>query len=378
MNSLEIALGLAAAAWGAAQQPPAAPPAKPQMVRVVSPEVRPDRTVTFRLRAPKASEVTVSGGFGKPAAMTKDESGVWSVTLGPVAPGLYDYGFSVDGLRILDPSNPNPKAGLNLTTSLLLVPGEPPLIYEARPVPHGTVTIHWYDSKSAGVPRRIYVYTPPGYGKGKAKYPVLYLLHGAGDDESGWTVIGRANLIMDNLLAERKAKPAIIVMPNGHVPRQTPFSADPAERAKAAGVFENDLLKDIVPLVESNYRVYQDAGHRAIAGLSMGGGQSSSIGLNHPELFGYVGVYSAGLSREPEAAFKTLLEKKALSRKNLKLLWIGCGTQDGGFERAQQLSQWMTGHGTKNVWRPSEGGHTWPNWRLYLSEFLPLLFTQEL
>jgi enterochelin esterase family protein len=232
MNSLEIALGLAAAAWGAA------PPAKPQVVRVVSPEVCPDRTVTFRLRAPKASEVTVSGEFGKPAAMTKDENGVWSVTLGPLAPGLYDYRFSVDGLRILDPSNPNPKVGLRLTTGLLLMPGQPPLIYEARPVPHGTVTIHWYDSKSAGVPRRIYVYTPPGYGKGKAKYPVLYLLHGAGDDESDWTVIGRANLIMDNLLAER---------------------------AKAA-----------------------------------------------------------------------------------------------------------------SVWRPSEGGHTWPNWRLYLSEFLPLLFTQEL
>ena len=210
------------------------------------------------------------GGFGNPAAMTKDETGVWSVTVGPLAPGLYDYGFSVDGMRVLDPGNPNPKAGLNLTTSLLLVPGEPPLIYEVRPVPHGTVTIHWYDSKSAGVTRRIYVYTPPGYGKGKAKYPVLYLLHGSGDDESGWTVVGRANLIMDNLLAERKAQPAIIVMPNGHVPRPAPLSADPAERAKAASVFESDLLKDILPLVEADYRVYQDTGHRAIAGLSMG------------------------------------------------------------------------------------------------------------
>jgi len=377
MNALPIALVLAVAAPVSAQPPPSAPPAKPRMVRVVSPEVRPDHTVTFRLRAPKASEVTVSGEFGQPAVMNKDDSGVWSATVGPVEPGLYDYGFSVDGLRILDPANPNPKVGLNLSTSLLLVPGDPPLIYEARPVPHGTVTTHWYDSKSVGVTRRICVYTPPGYSNGKGKYPVLYLLHGSGDDEAGWTLIGRANLIMDNLLAEGKARPAIIVMPNGHVPRPPQPSSDPAERARASSLFENDLLKDIVPLVESNYRVFKEPALRAIAGLSMGGGQSSSIGLNHPELFGYVGVFSAGLSRDPDVAFKRMKENKDLSRKNLKLLWIACGKQDGGFANAEKLSHWMNENGAKNVWRPSEGGHTWPNWRLYLSELLPLLFDHK-
>lgn len=364
---------LAAASVASPQPPPAS--AKPVMVRIASPDVGADRTVTFRLRAPKASEVTVSGGFGPAARLSKDEADVWSVSVGPLPPGLYDYAFTVDGLRMIDPANPAVKPGVTVTTSMVLVPDQPPAIYEDRPVTHGTVTIHWYDSKAAGVPRRIWVYTPPGYSRTKAKYPVLYLLHGSGDDESGWTTIGKANLIMDNLIAEGKAKPAVIVMPNGHVPRSLQPLPDPlAERARTATMFESDLLKDVLPLVEAEYRVDKDPAHRAIAGLSMGGGQSSNIGLNHPELFGWVGVYSAGLGREPDTAFKQLLANSALSRKNLKLLWIGCGKQDQGYANAERLSQWMNEHGLKNIWRPSDGGHTWPNWRLYLSEFLPLLF----
>jgi enterochelin esterase family protein len=365
-------LSLAAPALRA-QQAPA--PQRPRMRAsgLASPEVHPDRTVTFRLRAPKATQVSVSGEFGQGGAMTKDDNGVWSLTVGPLAPNIYDYSFSVVGMRMVDPGNPELK---NQTTSLVLVPGEKPRPYEMRQVPHGTVTMQWYDSKAVGATRRIFVYTPPDYGKSQEKYPVLYLLHGSGDNESMWTHSGHANLIMDNLLAEGKAKPAVIVMPLGHVPRPAQAGMDyAAERARSTNLFESDLLQDVMPLVESTYRVYTDPAHRAIAGLSMGGAQAGSIGLNHPELFGYVGIWSMG-ARNPETGFKTLLEKKELSQKNLKLLWIGCGREDNtvGFASAEYLSKWMTEHGIKNVWRPSEGAHQWPVWRMYLSEFLPLLF----
>ena len=397
LMALCLSLALMPVSLAFAQQPGAQAqvnrPRNPRMNALVSPEVHPDRTVTLRLRAPAASKVTVSGDIGPAQALAKGDNGVWTITLGPLKPELYDYTFSVDGLRTVDPSNAMVK---NATTSLLLVPGEEPRLWEVRPVPHGAVTIHWYDSKSVGTTRRVYVYTPPDYNKGDAKYPVLYLLHGSGDDESGWTTVGRANLIMDNLLAEGKARPAIIVMPFGHVPRppqpqaqQASSSAGPpaaaagaaavdfaVERARATSMFENDLLKDVIPLIESNYRVEADPAHRAIAGLSMGGGQSQAIGLNHPELFGYVGVWSAGLARDPDAAFKRMLEQKDLNRQNLKLLWIGCGRSDPGFANAERLSKWMIDHDVPNTWRPSEGAHQWPVWRLYLSEFLPLEFAK--
>src|SRR5947209_5651123 len=368
MNRLVASLCLAAVAGLALAQPPAnrRPP-------IVSPEVHPDRTVTFRLRAPEANKITVSGDLGPAKPLTKDANGVWSVTVGPLAPELYDYAFTVDGLRVIDPNNRDVK---NATTSLLLVPGEKPLLHEVRPVPHGTVTTHWYDSKAVGTTRRVTVYTPPDYAKGNDKYPVLYLLHGSGDDETGWTTVGRANLIMDNLIAEGKAKPALIVMPFGHVPRPAQAAGDQvADRARANSLFEEDLLKDVMPLVEANYRVLTDPGHRAIAGLSMGGGQSAAVGLNHPELFGSVGVWSAGLARDPDATFKRLVASADQSRQNLKLLWIGCGRQDQGFANAERLSHWMTDHGVRNVWHPSEGAHQWPVWRKYLAEFLPLAFS---
>jgi enterochelin esterase family protein len=367
------AVGIAAPLM--AQEPKAQ--SRPRMARVVSPEVRPDRTVTFRLRAPQAKEVKVSGEFGNAGSMTKGDDGIWTVTVGPLAPNLYEYGFSVDGQRTIDPGNTFLK---NPTTSLVLVPGDEGSVYSNRPVPHGSVTTHWYDSKSVGVLRRFNVYTPPGYAKDMdTKYPVLYLLHGSGDDETGWTTVGRANLIMDLLLAEGKAKPALIVMPYGHVPAPRPAQpgADPAaERNRTMGLFEKDLLDDVLSIVEANYRVYTDPAHRAIAGLSMGGGQSANIGLNHPELFGYVGVWSMGImGRDPEAAFKRMLEHSSERDANLKLLWIGCGEKDGLFPGAERLAKWMTEHGVKNTWRPSEGAHTWPVWRLYLSEFLPLVFS---
>lgn len=366
------ALMLAAPWAGAQQNNEPRRPARSLMNRLTSPEVHSDRTVTFRLRAPQAKQVSVSGEIGQGKQMTRDDAGVWSITVGPLKPNIYDYAFTVDGMRILDPGNPEIKTP---TTSLLLVPAEKPALYELRPVPHGSVTIHWYDSRSCGVTRRIFVYTPPDYASSGRKYPVLYLLHGSGDNESMWVASGKANLIMDNLLAEGKAQPAVIVMPYGHVPMTQQMSAD---RNRRTQLFEDDLLQDVIPLVEKQYRVQTDPAHRAIAGLSMGGWQSSSIGLNHPELFGYVGVWSMG-ARDPDNTFKRMLENKKLIDQNLKLLWIGCGRQDSvvGFDTAEQLSQWMTGHGVKNTWRPSEGAHEWPVWRMYLGEFLPLIFKAE-
>lgn len=231
----------------AAAQPAPRPPAR---ARIISPEVLPDHRVTFRLPAPKANSVAVVGEFAKePQPMVKDEAGLWSVTVGPLGPDIYSYNFSVDGFSTLDPNNQDLKESLRPTQSLLEVPGDKPVPYEARPVPHGAVSVHWYHSKSVGALRRIYVYTPPGYDAARgAKYPVLYLLHGSGDAENGWTWVGRANLIADNLLAERKARPAIIVMPFGHV-----FTASGAPGPSNA--FEQDLLKDVIPLVERHYRV---------------------------------------------------------------------------------------------------------------------------
>jgi enterochelin esterase-like enzyme len=341
--------------------------------RVVSPEVHPDRTVTFRLRAPDAKAVTVQGDLGEPRPLSKADDGLWTVTVGPLKADLYQYWFNVEGLHVVDPGNRDLK---DPRTSLVVVPGDPPSLVDRVPGRHGRVTMHWYDSRPAGVTRRVCVYTPPGYEPSTDSYPVLYLLHGSGDDETAWMTSGRATTIADNLLAQGKAVPALIVMPYGHVPRAaSPAGAAPgAERARTARLFEEDLLQEVVPLVEASYRVHKDPAHRAIAGLSMGGGQSASIGLNHPELFGYVGVWSSGLSTEPETTFRNLLARSDQSRNHLKLLWIGCGRQDRIFPNAERLSGWMTEHGVKNVWRPSEGPHEWPVWRLYLGEFLPRLF----
>ena len=368
---LACTLAVALAASSHAQEPATKQANRP--ARIVSPEVKPDRTVTFRLRAPRANEVTVSGAGGAKGPMKKGEDGVWTLTTGPLAADLYEYAFVVDGLRVLDPNNANIK---NPSTSQVLVPGDPPSLIDERKVPHGNITMHAYDSKSVGVARNVWVYTPPGYGKGDTRYPVLYLIHGAGDDESGWTKAGRANQIMDNLLADGKATPALIVMPFGHVPRPAQGGTDPAERARTANLFEKDLLEDVIPLIESNYRVLTDPAHRAIAGLSMGGGQAANIGVNHPELFGYVGVWSGALRGDPATAFKRFLDNKEESKKNLKLLWIGCGKQDGLFSGSERMVKWMEEQGVKSDWHPTEGGHAWPVWRLYLGEFLPKLFKE--
>jgi enterochelin esterase-like enzyme len=351
-----------------AQQPAAA---------VRSPEVMPDRRVTFRLTAPKASEVRLTCECVKDAQMMKkDDKGVWSVTVGPVDADIYEYEFTVDGVTMNDPRNIvvkyNSRPGP--ISSLLEVPGSAPMFYDVRDVPHGSVNVRWYQSKATNSTRRIYVYTPPGYDKSNAKLPVLYLLHGADGDDSAWTWFGRANLILDNLIADRKAAPMVVVMPFGYA---YPPSGPSVPGDKQRTDFEKDLLENIVPFVQANYRVYADRDHRAIAGLSMGGGQTLAIGLHHLELFSRVAGFSAAVARAPYTAFADVAADAKKVNSSLKVLWMGCGTDDGLFGPNKEFSEFLTKSGITHTFVASTGAHTWINWRRYLLEVAPKMFPAE-
>jgi enterochelin esterase-like enzyme len=345
-----------------------------------SPEVGPDRRVTFRLLAPKASEVTLTGEFMEGnKSLQKDDKGVWSVTLGPLEPEIYNYNFTIDGVRTIDPNNPNVKTGSTASTiaSILEVRGEGPAFYDGQAVPHGEVRTHWYGSKSLNALRRLTVYTPPGYDQNvKVRYPVLYLFHGANADETAWIRLGHANLILDNLLAGGKTKPFVVVMPFGYgVPPGTPPLAAGGGPSDNTALFSRDLLEDVIPFIQSQYRVYTDREHRAVAGLSMGGGESLGIGLNHLELFSYVAGFSAALrAGEFQKTFAGLAAHPQDANRNLHLLWIGCGNQDSLFAASKSFSEFLTEQKIKYVFRESTGAHTWINWRRYLNEFAPLLF----
>jgi len=306
--------------------------------------------------------------------MTKDDQGVWSVTLGPLDPELYGYGFTIDGFRTADPMNREVKPMRSPTTSILEIPGNPPLLHEFQNVPHGTVRSHSYNSKSLGRLRHLRVYTPPGYDEGRSRFPVLYLFHGSGDNEGTWTVLGRAHWILDNLIAQKKAKPMIIVMTDGHAASlQTTGMPSPDMISRNVTDFERDLLEDVLPFVEAKYRVRKDAANRAIAGLSMGGGQSLTIGLNHTDLFAWVGGFSSFV-RNPEAAVAKALANPDATSKKLKLLWIACGKDDRLIENARELSGLLKKKNFRHEFLETEGNHSWPVWRRYLAQFAPLLF----
>ncbi len=375
-----FALTLLIAVSASAQRPPAEPPDT-----LVSPEVHPDRSVTFHLRAPKAGEVTVRGDWMPSQTrekLTKDNSGVWSVTLGPLAPDLYTYSFSIDGVPAIDPKNPLVKLGVRSSTSSMVeVPGDPPMRHEVRDVPHGSVEVNWYKSSTLATTRRFYVYTPPGYERNpSARYPVLYLLHGSGDTEGEWTWLGRANIILDNLLADGKVRPMIVVMPFGHAAPLNDTS--PSARGRNTSLFESDLLKDVLPRAESKYRVAAGPRNHAIAGLSMGGGQSVNVGLNNLDKFGAVGVFSAGVggggpsrgAEQFESKFAALLADPEGTNKKLSVLWIGIGEQDPGLAGAQKLCEILQEHKIRYMFRGTPGAHTWLVWRRYLADFTQLLF----
>ncbi len=349
------------------------PPPQP-----ISPELHADRIVTFRVRAPNATNVTVTGEWPGAKAMTNDARGNWSVTFGPLAPELYGYSFNIDGFQTLDPGNPAVKPGRSPRTSILEVPGNPPLLHEFDPtVPHGTVREHWYQSKSLGKRRSLHVYTPSGYDQSRKDLPVMYLLHGSGDNDATWTALGRANVIMDNLIAAKKAKPMIVVMTDGHafVAPPGPSATNAENRARGMRAFERDLLEDVMPFVESNYRTINKRESRAIIGLSMGGGQSLQVGLNHLDKFAWVGGMSAGIP-ETNSISSVFADPKATNKK-LKLLWIAIGKDDFLLSRNKPFDDALAAAGIKHTFQITEGAHQWPVWRKYLAEFAPLIFNKD-
>lgn len=373
---------------------PANPPARPAFRMqnvVVSPEVLPDNKVTFRLFSPKATEVSISGdwmkGFGASEPLVRNDTGLWTITVGPLAAEFYGYVFTVNGVRALDPGNPQIKRDGTRNESILLVPGKESDLYAVNNVPHGTLAKIWYNSPVLKLNRRMYVYTPAGYEDGKDEYPVFYLLHGGGGDEDAWTTLGRACQIMDNLIAQGKTKPMIVVMTNGNPLQAAAPGEAPARPATAAGenmaamgqgLFEESLVKDVIPYIESHYRVIANKDNRALAGLSMGGMQTLNLTGKYPALFGYIGVMSMGLvdrtamGLQPDNEQDAKLE--ALKNSGYRLYWIGCGVDDFLYDSVINLRNTLDKTGFKYTYRESTGGHTWANWRIYLSEFAPLLF----
>jgi enterochelin esterase-like enzyme len=346
---------------------------------VRSPEIAADRQVTFRLLAPKATEVTLTGEFMEGnKSLQKDEKGVWSVTIGPMEPEIYNYNFTIDGVRTIDPSNANVKTGSTPGTimSILEVRPDSPAFYDGQAVPHGEIHTHWYQSVSLNALRRLTVYTPPGYDRSQGRYPVLYLFHGANADETAWTRLGHVNLILDNLLAAEKVKPFIVVMPFGYgVPPGTAPPATGGTPGNNTALFSRDLIEDVIPFIQSQYRAYTDRDHRAIAGLSMGGGESLGIGLNHLELFSYVAGFSAALRpADFQKTFAGLVADPQAANQKLHLLWVGCGNQDSLFTAAKNFSAFLNEQKVRHILRESGGAHTWMVWRRYLNEVAPLLF----
>ena len=344
-----------------------------------APSVSKDGKVTFTLTAPKAAEVMLGGDWGgERLPMIKDDQGNWTATL-ELRPQIYSYSFYVDGVKTIDPSNTQLKIGRIANASSIEVPGNPPMLWEMRDVPHGDITTITYRSTAAGDQRRVAIYTPPGYQPDQAaKLPVLYLLHGNGENESSWVQYGRANLIADNLLAEGRMKPMIIVMPKGHAykPGETPAPGTPPLIAFKASVFKEDLLGTIVPLVEKRFQVKTDQPNRAIMGLSMGGAQSLSIGLGNLDRFSYVGIFSAGGNSGSNVLARLTADPKSANEK-LKMLWIACGRLDKGFAGVEILNDDLTKAGIVHTYKTTDGAHDWINWREYLTETLPLLFQQS-
>jgi len=381
-----LVIGLFLTGPSEAQRPQGPPP-------VTSPEVLSDRKITFRIYAPKAESVRLNGGdipgLGQSATLTKGDNGVWETTVGPVDPGAYRYTFVVDGLTVVDPRSPETSRSVGNVWSLVVVPGSEWM--DTKNVPHGAVAEVTYYSDVVGRFRRMHVYTPPGYETGKGKYPVFYLLHGASDSDDSWTSVGRAAFIMDNLIAAGRAKPMIVVMPAGHT---RGFGGPPAAGARPpADEFEQDFLKHIMPTIERDYRVQTDRKSRAIAGLSMGGGQTLNLFIPHQDKFAYVGVFSSGLFgafpiRRPGAAapaetapgrspwedeHKAELDNAEL-KKGLKLVWFSTGKDDFLLQVTHSTVDLLKKHGFNVTFEESQGGHTWLNWRDYLIKFAPQLF----
>ena len=373
--------------------------------QVASPVVNSDNSVTFNLIAPEAQKVQITGDFLPPktveyqgntyntpgvADFVKDANGTWSFTSDVLKPELYTYNIIVDGVKIIDPLNVYNIRDINNLFSVLLIGGDQRTdLYKVNKVAHGTVSKVWYESPTARITRRLTVYTPAGYETSGKEYPVLYLLHGIGGDENAWSELGRATQILDNLIAQGKAEPMIVVMTNGNISQE----ACPGETSEGfkvptmmlpktmEGSFEN-AFPDVVKFIEKTYRVKKDKAHRAIAGLSMGGFHSLYISINNPDLFDYIGLFSAAVDQQqngngeghPEIYANRNAKINQLFSKNPKLFWIGIGKTDFLYKSNSNLRAYLDSKKYKYTYLETEGGHIWRNWRIYLTEFVPLLF----
>ena len=373
--------------------------------QVASPVVNPDNSVTFNLIAPDAQKVQITGDFLPPKTVTfqgntyetpgvadlvKDANGTWSFTSGVLKPELYTYNMIVDGVKIIDPLNVYNIRDINNLFSVLLVGGDQRTdLYKVNKVAHGTVSKVWYESPTAGLTRRLTVYTPAGYETSSKEYPVFYLLHGMGGDENAWSELGRAAQILDNLIAQGKAEPMLVVMTNGNISQE----ACPGETSEGfkvptmmlpktmEGSFET-AFPDVVTFIEKTYRVKKDKAHRAIAGLSMGGFHSLFISINNPDMFDYIGLFSAAVDQQqtgngeghPEIYANRNEKIDLLFSKNPKLFWIGIGKTDFLYRGNSNLRAFLDSKKHKYTYLETEGGHIWRNWRIYLSEYVPLLF----
>ncbi len=373
--------------------------------QVASPIINSDHSVTFNMVAPEARKVQITGdflptqkreipGYGSFDApgvvdLVKNEKGVWSFTSDILKPELYTYNLIVDGVKVTDPLNVYTVRDINNLFNMLLIGGERASLYQVNKVAHGTMSKVWYESPTAGLTRRCTIYTPAGYETSGRDYPVLYLLHGIGGDENAWSELGRAAQILDNLIAQGKAEPMIVVMTNGNISQE----ACPGETSEGfrvptmmlpktmEGSFET-AFPDVVKFVESTYRVKKDKAHRAIAGLSMGGFHSLFISINNPDMFDYVGLFSAAVDQQQNAnngGFPNIYADRntkidCLFSKQPKLFWIGIGKTDFLIRNNNDLRAYLDSKQHKYTYLETEGGHIWRNWRIYLSEFLPLIF----
>ena len=364
---------------------------------VVSPEIHGNNTVTFRFKAPKAVRVQLTGDFLPVQKNAKFEApgivdlkegqeGVWEYTTPePLKPELYSYSFIVDGLRVNDPANVYLIRDVSTLTNVFIIGGDRADFYKVNPVPHGTVSRVWYDSPALGLERRMTVYTPAGYETGGKSYPVLYLLHGMGGDEEAWISLGRTAQILDNLIAQGKAKPMIVVMPNGNASQE----AAPGESSRGMvpptmqlpktmeGSYEQ-AFPEIVKFIDKNYRTVKSKSGRAIAGLSMGGFHSLHISKQYPDMFNYVGLFSAAIMPNKEASspiYENMEGKlKVQFDKNPALYWIAIGKTDFLYKANEEYRKLLDKKGYKYTYYESDEGHIWRNWRIYLTEFVPMLF----
>jgi len=402
MKTLILTIGALAALSTTvlAQEPPAVTVGtgggQAQAAAIKSPEVLADGRLTFRLIAPKATEVLVQGNWqgGRDLAMTKDASGLWSVTTGVLQPELWTYTFSVNGVRTLDPRNYNvARDGVGFMNTVLVL-GDASAVFQAKAVPHGTMTAQWFQSTDMKAARRMIVYTPPGYEEGATRYPVLYLLHGSGGDEEAWPTMGIAAVIMDNLIAQGRARPMIVVMPNAYWNELASLDAGGPRTAPPPGVgsgntefapHERAVVNDIVPFVDGHYRTQPSRESRALAGLSMGAGIAMNVGLKHLDVFASVGIMSSGtFGRAVNGVVPgaTLLEQispgffadPAATNKKLKLLFFSCGTEDNRIEALTRVEADLRARKIDFTFKRYPGGHEWRVWRHALADMAPLLF----